>query len=404
MTDVLTTHRDLRTGRTIWQDGPQSQVPMQAPQGTIKADVLVVGAGLTGALMADVLSEAGLKVVMAERRKPLAGSAMATTALIQFELDTPLLHLGEKIGDRSAQRVWLRSKRAVDSLKSRAGSIDCQWCDRSTLYLAGSLLSGKALRDEAYAREDIGLPSTLKSGNALLEHYGIEADGAIRSSGNAECNPVMLGSGLLRRALSRGARVYGPVEISEFEEDTDSVTAKSKEGVTFRCEAMIYAAGYEIPDIVPQKGKRIASTWAIATAPQPENLWPSRAMIWEAAEPYLYVRTTQDGRVIAGGEDEDFSDAKSRDALIPKKTAAIQRKLKHLFPQLDVEADYAWTGSFGASDTGMPSIGLVPGRARTYAVLGFGGNGITFGMIAAETLCGALMGKPDPDAPLFAFK
>ncbi len=404
MTDVLTTHRDLRTGHTIWEDGPRPQVPMQPPSGTVAADVLIVGAGLTGAIIADVLSEAGLKVVLAERRKPLAGSAMATTALIQFELDTPLLHLGRKIGDRDAQRVWLRSKRAVEELTRRAKGIDCEWCDRATLYLAGNVLNGRALREEANAREDIGLPTTLKTHMALLEHYGIEADAAIRSAGNAECNPVMLGDGLLQRARSRGAVIYGPAEIDELIEDKGSVTARSKDGAVFQTRAAIYATGYEMPNIVPRHGKTIVSTWAIATAPQPERLWPSRAMIWEASDPYLYVRTTQDGRVIAGGEDEDFSDAKSRDALIPRKTTAIQHKLKGLFPQLDVGADYAWAGSFGASDTGMPSIGLMPGHASTYAVLGFGGNGITFAMMAADIFRGALVGKPDADAGLFAFR
>ena len=56
----------------------------------------------------------------------------------------------------------------------------------------------------------------------------------------------------------------------------------------------------------------------------------------------------------AGGEDEAFSDAEKRDALLPKKTAAIARKAKQLFPQADFAADFAWTGSFGESPTGLP--------------------------------------------------
>ena len=50
-------------------------------------------------------------------------------------------------------------------------------------------------------------------------------------------------------------------------------------------------------------------------------------MIWEASDPYLYIRTTPDGRVICGGEDEDFADDEKRDALIPRKTATLRRKL-----------------------------------------------------------------------------
>ena len=93
---------------------------------------------------------------------------------------------------------------------------------------------------------------------------------------------------------------------------------------------------------------QIASTWAIATVPQPRRLWPGECMIWEAADPYLYVRTTPDGRVICGGEDEEFSDEEKRDALLARKTATLQRKLKQLLPNIDTRIDFAWTGSFGA--------------------------------------------------------
>jgi glycine/D-amino acid oxidase-like deaminating enzyme len=42
-------------------------------------------------------------------------------------------------------------------------------------------------------------------------------------------------------------------------------------------------------------------------------------MIWEASDPYLYLRTTPDGRIICGGEDEDFSDEAARDRLLGRK-------------------------------------------------------------------------------------
>jgi hypothetical protein len=36
-----------------------------------------------------------------------------------------------------------------------------------------------------------------------------------------------------------------------------------------------------------------------------DNLWPDEAMIWETMKPYLYIRTTKDNRIIAGGLDEE---------------------------------------------------------------------------------------------------
>ena len=127
-------------------------------------------------------------------------------------------------------------------------------------------------------------------------------------------------------------------------------------------------------------------------------------MIWEASDPYLYMRTTADGRVICGGEDEEFADDEKRDALIDRKAIAIGRKLERLFPQLDVTPEFQWAGSFGTTDTGLPLIGAIPRKKNCWVVLGFGGNGITYSRIAADIIAAALAGKSDPDADLYAFR
>ena len=98
------------------------------------------------------------------------------------------------------------------------------------------------------------------------------------------------------------------------------------------------ATGYELTDMVPQAAHQVISTWAIATKPQPNKLWPGPAFIWEASDPYLYMRATADGRVICGGEDEEFTDETQRDELIADKTARIAEKLGKLLPQLDTDA------------------------------------------------------------------
>jgi glycine/D-amino acid oxidase-like deaminating enzyme len=128
---------------------------------------------------------------------------------------------------------------------------------------------------------------------------------------------------------------------------------------TIRARHVVFATGYELPKGVPRKGHSIATTWAIATRPQPRALWPGRGFIWEASDPYLYLRVGPAGRIICGGEDETFSDAETRDALTGSKIAAIEAKLAKMLPHVDARADYAWCGNFGGSTTGTPSIGPV---------------------------------------------
>jgi glycine/D-amino acid oxidase-like deaminating enzyme len=108
-------------------------------------------------------------------------------------------------------------------------------------------------------------------------------------------------------------------------------------------------------------------------------------------------------RVICGGEDENFSDPDKRDSLTVAKTKRIQKKLHGLFPLLDSRAAVSWTGSFGGSCNGMPTIGAIPGYPRCYAVMGYGGNGITFSMLATKLISAAIFGKSVPEAELFGF-
>jgi glycine/D-amino acid oxidase-like deaminating enzyme len=144
------------------------------------------------------------------------------------------------------------------------------------------------------------------------------------------------------------------------------------------------------------------STWAIATPPQPRRIWPGRALIWEASEPYLYLRATADGRVICGGEDEPFTDEARRDALIPAKAETIAAKLAALLPGVDPTAAFAWAGAFGTTPTGLPILRRLPRRPRIHSVLGYGGNGITFSRIAAEMIATELAGGKDRDSDVFA--
>jgi glycine/D-amino acid oxidase-like deaminating enzyme len=272
-----------------------------------------------------------------------------------------------------------------------------------TVYLPGNVLGLRGLGVEAEERARIGLRSRLIDRRTLRELTTIEGPGAILSSGAGELDPVALVGGLWRSALARGALLYAPVDVVDVQPGRSSVTLTTREGCELRAQYAVFATGYEPLGLVKAKKHKVISTWAMATAPQPDRVWPSRCLIWEAADPYLYLRTTGEGRIIVGGEDEEFSDEEQRDALIPTKIKAIRRKLKALLPHVRTRPEFSWAACFGASDTGLPAIGRVPGAPRSFAVLGYGGNGITFSTVAAQLIQRAVIGLEDPDEDLFAF-
>ncbi len=396
---------DLRTGKPVWSAYRAPRVATEKLTRDIRTDVLVVGMGISGAMMAEALTSAGHDVVMIDRRGPMLGSTPATTALVQYEIDVPLTTLSRAVGRVDAERAWRRSRLAVTNLKGRIEDlkISCDLASRWTLYLAGNELSGSALEAEAHARSDAGLLSRYLTAKPLAEEFGIDREGAVISYDNLALDPRKLTAGLLNISKERGARLYDNVEAVDFDHEVDGVLVGTAGGPTIRAEHIVLCTGYELLPFVPADNHQVISTWAIATKPQKANLWPHEAFIWEASDPYLYMRVTKDGRVICGGEDEEFSDETRRDALIGEKTQAISRKLKKLMPRLDVTPEFAWAGAFGSTSTGLPIIGPVPQRPRIHAIMGYGGNGITFSRIASEIVSASIAGRKDSDADLFAF-
>jgi glycine/D-amino acid oxidase-like deaminating enzyme len=402
---MLNSQRNLRTGLTYWQSRPLPHIPVVPLRADRKTDVIVIGAGITGAMAAEELTAAGLRVTLVDRRGPFQGATAATTALLQYEIDLPLTALQKKIGHADAARAWRRSKLGVESLAAKVQSlgIQCAYKRVSSLYLAGPLLDAAGLAHECQARNAIGLHTAYLTRQALQARYGIRREAALVSFDTLSVDPLKLAAGFLRRALANGAQLFAPVTVEDVECGPEQVYVRTGAGPVLTAHYAVYAMGYEMPHAVRPTGHTVHSTYAMATKPQPAQLWPGHCHIWEAAAPYLYARTTPDGRVLCGGEDEAFQDEAQRDALLAPKTARLEHKLRRLFPQLDCHAAFAWCGSFGASPTGLPTIGAIPDKPGCLAILAFGGNGMTYSRIAAEVIALQLTGRHDVDADLFAF-
>ncbi|MGE0213142.1 MAG: NAD(P)/FAD-dependent oxidoreductase [Parvibaculaceae bacterium] len=400
---MINFRKDLRSGRPLWADSSRTGVPHAVSPPRRFWDVVVVGAGISGALVAYRLSRMGKSVLVLDRRPPVSGSTLASTALIQWEIDEPLTALADKLGSRHAFEAYRAAFEAVSGLKRTIAEarIPCRWNDREAVYLAGDGLGHRALQEEERLRRRAGLPSRYVDGNSLLAEAGFDRTGALVSEGAGEVDPAQLAAGLLRRAVENGAVVASPVEITTAECGGGVVALGDAEGRIHLARRAIFATGYETLKSIPADAFSIISTWAIATTPVKGAPWPKRRIVWEASDPYLYLRTTADGRIVAGGEDADFSTPKARDKAIDRKSRTIARKLAKLLPHVEFDVAYAWTGCFAESPTGLPYIAEPPGFPGCLAVLGSGGNGITFSMVASDIAADWVDGRRHPAAHLF---
>ena len=384
---------DLHGGRSPWFAGAPR--PARHPLAKdIRCDALIVGCGITGALMAERLTRQGLDVVLVDRELPGHGSTAASTSMLLWEIDRSLSELTELYGYERAVRAYRASFDAVGGLQTlmRDLQLPCDMRAKSSLYLAAgedatSLITEQVLRARA------GLPGTFLDHRALLGAYEITRAGAIVSPNSADCDPMQMAIGLLNVAHGRGARFF-EAEAVRYDSASHSVGVSTSEGRMIEARHVILATGYVMPDIVETKVQSPSSSWAIATAPQPDRLWRDGVLIWEDSKDYLYARTTRSGRIIIGGEDSDkIIEPDARDALIRAKADVLRQRLKALWSRAELNITHRWAGTFDTTRDGLPLIGPVPGHPNLFAAYGYGGNGITFSYLAAQLLGDLINGK-----------
>ncbi|GAA5513573.1 gamma-glutamylputrescine oxidoreductase [Deinococcus carri] len=396
---------DLRSGTAYWplKNGlMHTYPPLTADE---RADVLVIGAGITGALLADALTGAGLDVVVLDRRDAAFGSTSASTALLQYEIDTHLVDLRRMIGRGDADRAYQLCREAIDLTEALTRELpdDCGFLRPGSLYYASRRRDVRTLREECAARAQAGLEVEFLDAREVRERFGLGAPAALFSPAGAAVDPYRLAQHLLGRARSRGARVHDRTEVTRLDEEDQGYTAHTDRGVRVRAGHVVVAAGYEAERFAGKQLAQLRNSYALVTEPlaQGQQPWPTGCLLWETARPYLYARTTPDGRVLVGGEDDPHHNPARRDRALPGKQRRLERKLERLLPGLETEVAYAWAGTFGETKDGLAYIGPKPGSPCLLFALGYGGNGITYSVQAARLLTDRILGRPAPDLRIF---
>ncbi|MCK0197972.1 FAD-binding oxidoreductase [Ancylobacter sp. 6x-1] len=395
MFDAETTEQqDLREGAPPWSAGAVPALP--ALKDSLSCDVAVIGAGISGAFIAEHLASLGQRVVVVDRERPGFGSTVASTAMLLWEIDRRLVELADLYGFERAATLYRRSHAAVAGLAGlvRERGIACGLRARTSLYLAAQDIGAAQLRAEHAARQRAGLPGTYLDAATLFSTFGIAREGAILSGDSADADPLLLAHGLLAAAAAHGARIFAGEAVA-YESHRSGARIGLVDGHEIEAKAVVLATGYVMPDIVRSDLQSTGASWALATPPQPPGgVWPGEPLVWEACETYLYARSTVGGRIVIGGEDEDgHADREQRLALAPDKVRALLDGLAGLRPEALARAELVWSGAFSRTSDGLPLIGEVPDNPHIYAAYGYGGNGITFSFLASRLLARMIAGE-----------
>lgn len=369
-----------------------------------RSTALVIGGGITGALCAHALATAGIEVLVLEAGSIGTESTGASTALLQYELDTPLHVLAERVGEQTAVRSYQLCAQAIDRIMSLAAQVGpCGAQFRQSLQFSSRRRDSESLQKEHSMRQQHGFETELLSARELKKRYGLRRSSALVSHKAAEIDPYRFTHLLFQDVIKRGGRVMDRTRMKEFHQHQEGFEIITEEGHRVKAEHLIMATGYESQRYVDEPGIELHSTYAVASQRiAMEQLWHRNDLIWETAQPYLYLRTTPDGRALIGGLDEPFRNPMLRDKLLARKTRKLEKAFHKLFPDIPFTTEFSWCGTFGGTRDGLPYIDRDP-KTKAWFVLGMGGNGITFSQVGAEIVRDEILGRKNPDAELFKF-
>ena len=395
----------LRSYEAFWllKNGLMNSYP--SLQEDIKCDIAVVGAGITGALISHTLHKAGYNTVVIDKRDVAAGSSSATTSMLQYEIDAPMIDLAAMVGEEGAvisYKAGIESLQILENLIIEE-NIDGGFGLKKSLQVSHSKENIDKLKEEYLFRKKHFFNVEWLSSEEIKERYRINSFDGILSAEGASIDAFKFTHELFQKNHERGLRIYDHTEIKKISYG-DNVVIKTKNGCKVVCKKVVLCTGFETLKMFKEKYADIVTTFATVSEQNPDMYDELKdLLIWETGIPYIYMRTTDDNRLLVGGEDIPFKYNGVNDRLKRNKAEKLIKKTKSLLPTFNFIDDYRWAGAFAQTKDGLPYIGEHPDYKNAIFVLGFGGNGITFSAQAMNLVLKKLAGLYDPLLYLYRF-
>jgi glycine/D-amino acid oxidase-like deaminating enzyme/nitrite reductase/ring-hydroxylating ferredoxin subunit len=382
----------------VWiDDTPIRKFPKL--QRNISADVLVVGAGVTGITVAYLLKKAGSKVALIERERVASIDTGHTTAHLTYVTDVGLQQSVHNFGKDHAQAAWEAGAAAIDEIERivEEEEIECEFA-RVPAYLharvgASSKKEASSLKKEAEVAAKLGFDAAYLSS---APYFNLPA---VRFANQAKFHPRKYLRSLVAKIPGSGSHVFEKSAASEFDPEKRRVKV-NRNWISF--DRVVMATNNPLVGLASMTAATLLQTkLALYTsyvlgAQVPIGTIPE-ALFWDTREPYDYLRVDKRSGfdyVVFGGEDHKTGQKKNT-----KRTyARLLARLKKIIPRARV--DHRWSGQIISTPDGLPYIG--ENAERQFIATGYCGNGITFGTVAAVMARDWTAGQKNPWTELFA--
>ena len=310
------------------------------------------------------------------------------------------------MGEHKAVRAYQLCGEAIDKLINIMNEIGYSaFQKRKSLFFSTHQRQKNFMRDEYQARKEAGFEVEILPAADLRKNYNLKASFGILSGKAATTSAYSLTHGILQHCVQDGLKVFDRTKIKSIDYSADRVALKTNEGCVISARYVINATGYEVINFIGKKIVDLDCTYAIISESGAEKneVWKENVMMWNTDDPYLYMCSADENRVIVGGRDEPFISMHTMHEYLGKKTTLLEKDFAKAFPGYSIKSEFSWSGVFGKTKDSLPYIGQYLKTPRTFYALGFGGNGITFSLVAAEIITDLLLGKKNEDAEIFSF-
>jgi len=385
----------------FWFD--RKQRPLAALEGSIHADVVVVGAGMMGLMCARTLRARGQRVCVVEAETCGSGASGRSSGLITPDSELELRDLVQQFGPEAARKLWEFALGGVNAIHQAVleDQIDCDMQVQDALFVATTRGGAQVVSTEHAARNAFGYPSTLYSRESLPEILGSTAYfGALRFGDTFGINAYDACAGLRQRLLETGARIFERSPVTRILENGIETP-----GGSVRAPAVIVCADRFLPTLGLARREiyHVKTFLAISEclgSADIDRMFPcGPLMVWGTDITYEYFRLTGDGRLLIGGASLANMYSRREQQRAEQVVRLLTRYLTGRFPGLRVKFAACWPGLIGVSKDFAPVVGRHPRYPSVHYAAGAAGLpwAAALGRYLAEKV---LDGRDDVDAEL----
>lgn len=370
----------------------------------LETDVCVIGGGITGCIAGYYFAKNKIPTIIIEKKRIAHLSTSVTTSLLQYELDDNLSELVEHTTLEKAVKSYNLGLKALDELDNfiNTHGNECLYEKKDTLLYTAKNDEINAIKNEFDLRLKNGLNVEYIDKNNSPFSFDVKA-GVISKNGGAQIDPFKLTHQLIKVSESLGLKVFENTEAIKIDYLNEGVEITTEFGYKIKCKKVIVATGYNTSLFTKRNFATMTTTFNVATKPVNSfDGWNDKILIRDNEDPYNYLRTTPDNRLIIGGEDISFLPGIFDKDMANIKYDILENRLKSMFPNINnIEIDYKYCGTFASTPDNLGFVGPDPQHHNLWYCLGYGANGILFAILGGLWLSNLYLGNKDDDINLF---